>query len=52
MINALKQEKNAVILAHGYVTPDIIYSVADRVGSYDWRKRQTKHREHYCIYCG
>ncbi len=31
-INQLKQEKNAVILAHSYQTPDIIYGIADHVG--------------------
>ncbi len=31
-INALKQEKNAVILAHSYVSPDIIFGVADYSG--------------------
>lgn len=31
-INVLKQEKNALILAHSYVHPDIIYGVADAVG--------------------
>ena len=31
-INRLKQEKNAVILAHTYVHPDIVYGVADHVG--------------------
>ena len=31
-INELKEEKNAVILAHSYISPDIIYGVSDFVG--------------------
>ena len=31
-INRLKKEKNAVVLAHNYMTPDIIHGVADIVG--------------------
>jgi quinolinate synthase len=31
-INRLKKEKNAIILAHSYQTPDIIFGVADYTG--------------------
>lgn len=31
-INQIKQEKNAIILAHSYVTPEILHGVADHVG--------------------
>lgn len=31
-INRLKKEKNAVILAHNYMTPDIFYGIGDVVG--------------------
>ena len=31
-INQLKKEKNAIVLAHSYVSPEILYGVADHVG--------------------
>ena len=31
-INRLKKEQNAVILAHSYMTPDLMYGIADFVG--------------------
>lgn len=31
-INRLKREKNAAILAHNYMTPDIFHGVGDFVG--------------------
>lgn len=31
-INRLKEEQNAVILAHSYVTPDLLYGIADHMG--------------------
>ncbi len=31
-INALKKQRDAVLLAHSYQTPDIVYGVADHVG--------------------
>ena len=31
-INRLKREKNAVILAHNYMTPDIFFGVGDFMG--------------------
>jgi quinolinate synthase len=39
-INALKREQDAILLAHSYQTPDIVYGVADEVGdSYGLSKK-------------
>lgn len=42
-ISGLKQEKNALLLAHSYTHPDIVYGVADHVGdSYGLAKEARK----------
>ncbi len=42
-INEIKEEKKAVILAHSYISPEIIYGVADYVGdSYELSKDAMK----------
>jgi quinolinate synthase len=42
-ILTLKEQKNAIILAHSYVHPDIIYSIADHTGdSYGLSKEAKK----------
>ena len=38
-INKIKKERNAVILAHNYQTPDIFHCVSDIVGIASTRKR-------------
>ena len=50
-INRLKKEKNAVILAHSYVHPEIIYGVADFTGdSYQLAKNAKAASEELIIF--
>jgi len=52
-INRLKKEKNAVILAHYYSTPDIVYGVADYRGdSYALSQQASKVKEDIIIFSG
>ncbi len=51
-INKLKKEQNAVILAHSYQTPDIMYGVGDFVGdSYGLSVKATDHPARKIIFC-
>ncbi len=52
-INRLKKEKNAVVCAHVYQTPDIIYGVGDLVGdSYKLADDSRKTDAGVIIFCG
>jgi quinolinate synthase len=52
-INKLKKEKNIVILAHSYQTPDIIYGVADHKGdSYGLSKIAQKVKADGILFAG
>ncbi len=52
-INRLKKERDAVILAHNYQTPEIYHCVADIVGdSLQLAKEATKVSESVIIQCG
>ncbi len=52
-INRLKREKNAVILAHNYQTPEIFHGVADIVGdSLQLAKEAAKVEADIIIQCG
>jgi len=51
-INELKKEQNALVLAHSYQTPDIMYGVGDYVGdSYDLSVKATVHPARKIIFC-
>jgi len=51
-INKIKKEKNAIILAHSYLTPDIIYGIADFVGdSYGLSKEAAKTNAGTIVFC-
>ena len=52
-INRLKQEKNAVILAHSYTTPDLVYGVADfRGDSYELALKARESSADILIFAG
>ena len=52
-INKLKKEKNAVVLAHSYMTPEIYHCVADIVGdSLKLAKESQKAKADIIIMCG
>ncbi|MDX1764099.1 MAG: quinolinate synthase, partial [bacterium] len=51
-INRLKAEQNAVILAHSYQTPDIMYGVGDFIGdSYGLSRMAMEHPAQKIIFC-
>ncbi len=51
-INKLKKDKDAIILAHSYQTPDIVYGVADFVGdSYGLSEIASKHSAKMIVFC-
>ena len=52
-INKLKKEKDAVILAHYYCSPKILFGVADFCGdSYALAKKAKEAKEQNIIFCG
>ncbi|HUV32505.1 MAG TPA: quinolinate synthase NadA, partial [Devosiaceae bacterium] len=52
-INRLKKQKNAVILAHNYQTPQIVYGVADYFGdSLQLAQQATRVKKQVIVQCG
>ena len=52
-INQLKKQKNAVILAHSYQTPDIMYGIGDVIGdSYQLSKKAQETDADVIVFCG
>lgn len=52
-INRIKKEKNAVILAHSYTTPDLVYGVADFRGDSYQLAQQARHTSaHIIVFAG
>src|SRR5688572_21278400 len=50
-INALKREQDAILLAHSYQTPDIVYGVADEVGdSYGLSKKAMQAKQSTIVF--
>ena len=51
-INELKREQNAIILAHSYQTPDIMYGVGDFIGdSYGLSVKATDNPAQKIVFC-
>ncbi|MEE9598009.1 MAG: quinolinate synthase NadA [Acidiferrobacterales bacterium] len=51
-INRLKKEQEAVILAHSYQTPDIMYGIGDHIGdSYGLSRAAMEHPAKKIIFC-
>ena len=52
-INEVKQQKNAVVLAHSYTTPDLVYGVADfRGDSYQLAQQARKCTADLIVFAG